>query len=54
MLKHLREHKQEIYSRIDKLSRELVEGVPRRRKMRGGAMLQRVGSMFTGFFTAGR
>ena len=27
MLKHLRDHKQEIYPRIDKLSGELVEGV---------------------------
>jgi glutamate-1-semialdehyde 2,1-aminomutase len=53
-LKHLGEHKQEIYSRIDKMSGELVEGVAAAAKDAGVALCyNRVGSMFTWFFTAG-
>jgi glutamate-1-semialdehyde 2,1-aminomutase len=53
-LKHLREHKEEIYSRIDKLSGELVEGVAGAAKAAGVPLCyNRVGSMFTWFFTAG-
>src|SRR5580704_4114158 len=53
-LKHLSEHKQEIYPRIDKLSRELVEGVASAAKDAGVALCyNRVGSMFTWFFAAG-
>jgi glutamate-1-semialdehyde 2,1-aminomutase len=54
MLKHLRDHKQEIYSRIDKLSGELVEGVAAAAKNAGVELCyNRVGSMFTWFFTPG-
>src|SRR6202162_6400466 len=54
MLRHLRDHKQEIYSRIDKLSKELVEGVAAAAKEAGVPLcFNRVGSMFTWFFTAG-
>src|SRR5205807_9273719 len=54
-LKYLREHKQEIYPRLEKLSAALVEGVAAVAKEAGIAMCQnRVGSMFTWFFTAGR
>jgi glutamate-1-semialdehyde 2,1-aminomutase len=54
MLKHLSEHKQEIYSRIDKLSGELVDGVAAAAKEVGVALCHnRVGSMFTWFFTEG-
>jgi len=54
MLKHLRDHKQEIYSRIDKLSGELVEGVAAAAKSAGVELCyNRVGSMFTWFFTPG-
>jgi len=54
MLKHLRDHKQEIYSRIDKLGGELVEGVSAAAKDCGVPLCyNRVGSMFTWFFTEG-
>ena len=54
MLKHLREHKGEIYSRLDKLSGELVEGVAAAAKDAGVPLCyNRVGSMFTWFFTPG-
>lgn len=54
MLKHLREHKEEIYSRLDKLSGELVEGVAAAAKDAGVPLCyNRVGSMFTWFFTPG-
>src|SRR5579863_3474486 len=54
MLKNLRDHKAEIYSRIDKLSGELVEGVMTAAKAAGAALCSnRVGSMFTWFFTEG-
>src|SRR5882724_2915343 len=54
MLKHLRDQKQEIYPRIEKLSRELVEGVAAAAKDAGVPLCHnRVGSMFTWFFQAG-
>src|SRR5208282_9451 len=54
MLKHLRDKKQEIYPRIDKLSGELVEGVAAAAKDAGLPLCSnRVGSMFTWFFTPG-
>jgi glutamate-1-semialdehyde 2,1-aminomutase len=53
-LKHLRDHKAEIYPRLDKLSRELVEGVAAAAHEAGVKLCHnRVGSMFTWFFTAG-
>src|SRR6202042_2516173 len=53
-LKHLRDHKQEIYPRLEKLSGELVEGVAAAAKDAGVPLCyNRVGSMFTWFFTAG-
>src|ERR1700724_168698 len=54
MLRHLREHKAEIYPRIDKLSGELVEGVAAAAKDAGVPLCSNpVGSMFTWFFTPG-
>jgi len=54
MLKQLRDQKQEIYPRIDKLSAELTEGVAAAGKDAGVELCyNRVGSMFTWFFTAG-
>ena len=38
MLKHLRDHKQEIYPRLEKLSGELVEGVAAAAKDAGVAL----------------
>jgi glutamate-1-semialdehyde 2,1-aminomutase len=53
-LKHLRDHKQEIYPRMEKLSGELVEGVAKALKDAGVSLCHnRVGSMFTWFFTPG-
>jgi glutamate-1-semialdehyde 2,1-aminomutase len=53
-LRHLREHKQEIYPRLDKLSGELVDGVAAAAKDAGVPLCHnRVGSMFTWFFTPG-
>ena len=52
-LRHLREHK-EIYRKLDQLSGELVAGVASAAKSAGVAMTyNRVGSMFTWFFTPG-
>jgi glutamate-1-semialdehyde 2,1-aminomutase len=54
MVKQLRDHRQEIYPRIEKLSRELVEGVAAAAKDAGVPLCyNRVGSMFTWFFTPG-
>jgi len=54
MLKRLRDHKQEIYARLEKLSGELVEGVAAAAKDAGVPLCyNRVGSMFTWFFTPG-
>ncbi|MBS1851737.1 MAG: glutamate-1-semialdehyde 2,1-aminomutase [Acidobacteria bacterium] len=53
-LRHLREHKQEIYPRLERLSGKLVTGVAEAAKKAGvAACHNRVGSMFTWFFTAG-
>ncbi len=53
-LRHLRENKQEIYPRLDKLSGELVEGVAAAAKEAGVSLCyNRIGSMFTWFFTPG-
>ena len=53
-LKHLRDHKQEIYPRLEKLSGALVEGVAAAAKDAGVPLCyNRVGSMFTWFFTPG-
>jgi glutamate-1-semialdehyde 2,1-aminomutase len=53
-LRHLREHKQEIYPRLDKLSGELVAGVAAAAKEAGVPIsYNRVGSMFTWFFAPG-
>jgi glutamate-1-semialdehyde 2,1-aminomutase len=54
MLKNLHDRKQEIYPRIEKLSGELVEGVAAAAKEAGVPLSHnRVGSMFTWFFTPG-
>jgi glutamate-1-semialdehyde 2,1-aminomutase len=53
-LRHLREHKQEIYPRLEKLSGELVLGVAAAAKAAGVPICHnRVGSMFTWFFQPG-
>jgi glutamate-1-semialdehyde 2,1-aminomutase len=53
-LRHLREHKKEIYPRLDKLSAELVAGVAAAAREVGVVMcFNRVGSMFTWFFAPG-
>lgn len=53
-LRHLREHKKEIYPRLNKLSAELAEGVAAAAKEAGVPIcFNRVGSMFTWFFAAG-
>jgi glutamate-1-semialdehyde 2,1-aminomutase len=52
-LRYLKEHK-EIYAKLDKLSGDLVAGVAAAAKSAGVAMTHnRVGSMFTWFFTPG-
>jgi glutamate-1-semialdehyde 2,1-aminomutase len=52
-LKHLREKKAEIYPRLEALSAKLVEGVAAIAKEAGVPLcFNRVGSMFTWFFTA--
>jgi glutamate-1-semialdehyde 2,1-aminomutase len=52
-LRHLKEHK-EIYAQLDKLSAELVAGVAAAAKDAGVPMTyNRMGSMFTWFFTRG-
>ncbi len=53
-VKHLRDHREEIYPRLEKLSGELVAGVLAAAKEAGVTLCaNRVGSMFTWFFTAG-
>jgi glutamate-1-semialdehyde 2,1-aminomutase len=53
-LKHLRDHKAEIYPRLEKLSMDLVDGVASAAKDAGVTVSHnRVGSMFTWFFNAG-
>jgi glutamate-1-semialdehyde 2,1-aminomutase len=52
-LKHLRDHQKELYPRLDKLAGKLVEGVASAAKDAGVTLTaNRVGSMFTWFFTA--
>ena len=52
-LRYLREHK-DLYAKLDKLAGELVAGVAAAAKEAGIPMTQnRVGSMFTWFFTPG-
>jgi glutamate-1-semialdehyde 2,1-aminomutase len=54
MLKQLRERKEEIYPRLEKLSAELVNGVSASAKEAGVPICaNRVGSMFTWFFQDG-
>jgi glutamate-1-semialdehyde 2,1-aminomutase len=53
-LRHLREHRKEIYPRLDKLSGELVSGVAAAAKDAGVSLCyNRAGSMFTWFFAPG-
>jgi glutamate-1-semialdehyde 2,1-aminomutase len=53
-LKHLRDHKAEIYPQLEKLSERLVAGVVQAAKDAGVTLCaNRVGSMFTWFFTKG-
>jgi glutamate-1-semialdehyde 2,1-aminomutase len=53
-LKHLREKKGEIYPKLEALSAKLVEGVAEAAKQAGVTLSHnRVGSMFTWFFTDG-
>jgi glutamate-1-semialdehyde 2,1-aminomutase len=53
-LKHLREKKGEIYPKLESLSAKLVEGVAEVAKRAGVTLsYNRVGSMFTWFFTDG-
>lgn len=53
-LKHLREKKNEIYPRLESLSARLVEGVAAAAKEKKVPLsFNRVGSMFTWFFTPG-
>jgi len=53
-LRHLRDHKNEIYPTLDKLSAQLVEGVAAAAKDAGVPLCHnRVGSMFTWFFQPG-
>ena len=54
MLKQLRERREKIYPRLEKLSGQLVEGVAAAAKDAGVALCaNRVGSMFTWFFQKG-
>lgn len=53
-LRHLREHRDQIYPRLDKLAGELTSGVAAAAKEAGVEICyNRVGSMFTWFFAAG-
>jgi glutamate-1-semialdehyde 2,1-aminomutase len=53
-LLHLRDHKEEIYPRLEKLSAEVVAGVAAAAKGSGAPICHnRVGSMFTWFFQPG-
>jgi glutamate-1-semialdehyde 2,1-aminomutase len=53
-LRYLKDHKTEVYPRLEKLSGELVDGISAAAKEAGVAMCaNRVGSMFTWFFTPG-
>ena len=53
-LHHLREHRKEIYPRLDRMSGELVAGVAAVAKEAGVTIsYNRIGSMFTWFFAVG-
>ena len=53
-LRHLKEHKSEIYPRLEKLSAQLVDGITAAAKDKGIMLSSnRVGSMFTWFFNPG-
>jgi glutamate-1-semialdehyde 2,1-aminomutase len=53
-LRYLREHKKDIYSKLDKLAAEVVSGVAAAANDAGVTMCyNRVGSMFTWFFAPG-
>jgi glutamate-1-semialdehyde 2,1-aminomutase len=53
-LSHLRDHRAEIYPRLEKLSAQLVDGVAAAAQDAGVTLCSnRVGSMFTWFFTPG-
>jgi glutamate-1-semialdehyde 2,1-aminomutase len=53
-LRYLRDHKHEIYPRLDRLSARLADGVSVAAKEAGVPLCcNRVGSMFTWFFTSG-
>lgn len=53
-LRHLRDHREEIYPRLEKMGSELTEGIAAAAKELGVSICyNRVGSMFTWFFTAG-
>jgi glutamate-1-semialdehyde 2,1-aminomutase len=53
-LRYLRDHKAEVYPQLEKLSGQLLDGVLAAAKDAGVAMCaNRVGSMFTWFFTPG-
>jgi glutamate-1-semialdehyde 2,1-aminomutase len=53
-LSHLRDHGAEIYPRLEKLSAQLVDGVAAAAQDAGVTLCSnRVGSMFTWFFTSG-
>jgi glutamate-1-semialdehyde 2,1-aminomutase len=54
MVQHLRDGKQEIYPQLEKLSAQLVDGVSAAAKEAGVSLCHnRIGSMFTWFFTPG-
>ena len=53
-VKHLKDHQKEIYPQLDQLAGKLVDGVAAAAKDGGVPLtVNRVGSMFTWFFTAG-
>jgi glutamate-1-semialdehyde 2,1-aminomutase len=53
-LTHLRDNRKQIYPRLEELSEQLVEGIAAAAKNSGAALCHnRVGSMFTWFFTHG-
>jgi glutamate-1-semialdehyde 2,1-aminomutase len=54
MLRYLKEHRDEVYPKLEKLSAQLVDGVAAAAKDKGVPLCaNRVGSMFTWFFQSG-
>ena len=54
MLSHLREHREEIYARLEQTTSRIADGVAAAARAQGIALTtNRVGSMFTWFFTEG-